>query len=101
MKDLGPCKTFLNVEITCDWKKRQIHLSQEHYAKKLLFAFGLEEAKPIWTPMDISVLNEMVLYNGQAIPTEIEKYRYRTGSLNYAATHTRPDLSYRINWRLR
>ena len=92
MKDLGPCKTFLNIEVIRDRKARRIHLTQEHYAKKLLCAQGLEKAKPVSTPMDISALPEMVPYTGQASQDEIKHYQSDTGSLMYLATQTRPDL---------
>ncbi len=71
MKDLDLYKIYLNIEVDQDCIKQQIYLSQEHYIKKLLCTFGLDKAKPVSTPIDISTLPEIVPYSGQATPDAI------------------------------
>ena len=94
IKDLGPCESFLGVKLIRDRKKRQIHLSQAHYADKVIKAFGLEKAAPVYTPMDVGALAQMVPYNGQATDKEIKRYQKGIGSLMYPMTQTRTDLSF-------
>ena len=45
MKDLGPSKKILGMEIQRDRKNRKLYLSQEKYLKKVLQWFGMENSK--------------------------------------------------------
>ena len=92
MKDLGPVKQFLGINIESDSDK--IFLHQTNFAKSLLEKFGFENCKPIATPSDVS--------SKQSSPDEekfddIEKYQSAVGALLYMSTRTRPDLSYAVN----
>jgi hypothetical protein len=69
--DLGPCTTFLGISLVCDCKNCKMHLSQAHYAEKLIHAFGLQDAKPVWTPIEVSALNDLIPYSGTATKAEI------------------------------
>jgi hypothetical protein len=60
-------------------------------------AFGLENAAPVYTPMDVGALAQMVPYDRQATDDEVKRYQKGTGSLMYAMTQTRTDLSFTVS----
>jgi hypothetical protein len=97
MKDLGPCSMFLGVQLIRDRKNRTIHLTQERYAEKVLYAFGLQDAKPVFTPMEVGALKQMFPYDGEATIMEITRYQSGVGSLMYPMTQSRPDLSVTVS----
>ena len=63
----------------------------------MIKAFGLEKAAPVYTPMDVGALAQMVPYDGQATDEEIKRYQKGTGSVMYAITQTRTDLSFTMS----
>ena len=50
-RDLGEAKEYLGMRITCDHKKQTLTLDQCVYAEKVLKQFGMQNAKPAWTPL--------------------------------------------------
>ena len=50
MKDLGPTKQILGIEITRARDKRILFLSQQRYAKKVLGRLGMVDSKLVSTP---------------------------------------------------
>lgn len=51
MKDLGPAKRILGMDIYRDREKGILTLSQGTYLCKILRNFMMEESKPVSTPM--------------------------------------------------
>ena len=51
MKDLGPAKQILGMEITHDRKNRRLWLSKERYVERILERFNMKGAKPVNTPL--------------------------------------------------
>ena len=51
MKDLGPAKRIMGMEIVRDRKRRLMCLHQSHYLKKILDKFEMKEAKHVSTPL--------------------------------------------------
>ena len=51
MKDLGPAKRILGIDINRDRDNDILILSQEGYLKKILNLFGLGQAKYVNTPI--------------------------------------------------
>jgi len=51
MTDLGEMKRFLGIEVTRDRKARTIRLNQERYVDEVLQRFGMENCKPMKTPL--------------------------------------------------
>ncbi|KAG8488067.1 hypothetical protein CXB51_018276 [Gossypium anomalum] len=51
MKDLGPAKKILGIEILRDRKTSKLYLSQKGYIEKLLCRFNMRSAKPVSTPL--------------------------------------------------
>jgi hypothetical protein len=80
-----------------------ITLSQTHYIDALLEKFGLADANPVSTPMDINVKLDNVTEE-QNIKGQGEKddkvthgYTALIGSLMYLAIGTRPDITFAMN----
>ena len=51
MKDLGPVKKILGMEILRDRKASKLYLSQKGYIEKVLCRFNMQSSKPISTPL--------------------------------------------------
>ena len=51
MKDLGPTKKILGMEIKRDRKSSLLFLSQEKYIEKVLHRFNMHDAKIVSTPI--------------------------------------------------
>ena len=51
MKDLGPAKQILGMQIVHDRKAKKLWLSQEKYIQKVLRRFNMDKAKVVSTPL--------------------------------------------------
>lgn len=51
MKDLGAANKILGMEIHRDREAEKLYLSQKNYFERVLEHFGLQEAKPVSTPL--------------------------------------------------
>jgi len=74
MKDLGPCKLFLSVQIIRDWANKKIHLTQTAYIDKVLQTFGMQNAAGKSTLMELNALKTLVKNTGQASSKDIRLY---------------------------
>ena len=87
MKDLGTIASFLGIQFIHN--ENQIVMSQSNYLKCILKRFDMSSCKPRATPCEVNPeshdTDEII---------EVTKYREMVGSLVYAMTCTRPDLSY-------
>ena len=91
-KDLGDAKYILGLELT--YTETGISISQHGYIEKILLRFGMSECRPVATPLDPN----MPLRKAEP-GTEIEDfctYQSIIGSLMYAVTGTRPDLTHTV-----
>jgi hypothetical protein len=105
MKDLGPARQFLGLEITqtTHWlngraggRTTQITLGQEKYIETILKRFEMTEAHGAQMPMDPNVrLDEQQPEQG-GVPVGPTHYQSIVGSLMYAALGTRPDIAYAV-----
>ena len=100
MKDLGPAKKILGMEIYRYQPRRKIFLSQKSYIEKILSKFGMSNAKPLSTPSDANFRLSTTL----GPQSEAEKeymsrvpYASAVGSLMYAMVCTRPDLAQAVS----
>ena len=51
IKDIGPAKKILGVEIIRNWKAGTMFLTQKDYIEKVLVRFGMNESKHVQTPL--------------------------------------------------
>ncbi|KAM1264815.1 hypothetical protein ACFX2J_034579 [Malus domestica] len=51
MKDLGPAKQILGMEIIHDRKSKKLWLSQEKYVERVLEKFNMKATKPVGSPL--------------------------------------------------
>ena len=91
MKDLGHAKTCLGLEISRDRPRRQLFLGQQKYAGTVLQRFGMDNCKPVVTPLethfDVTETDE---------PAGDVLYREVVGNVMYLMTGTRPDLAFAV-----
>ena len=96
MTDLGETKRFLGVEITRDRAKRIIRISQERYINEVLLRFGMQDCKPMKTPLPQNPA--LTPYTeAEADPEDRLLYQSMLGSVMYAMLWTRPDLGYAVS----
>ncbi|KAG8473113.1 hypothetical protein CXB51_035076 [Gossypium anomalum] len=99
MKDLGPAKEILGIEILRDRKISKLYLSQKGYIEKVLCRFNIQSAKPVSTPLATHFRLSSAL--SPQSDDEIEymshvPYSSAVGSLMYAMVCSRSDLSYAV-----
>ncbi len=100
LRDLGPTKYLLGVEIIRDRANRCIQLSQRQYILNILERFGMATCDPVKTPM-----NTGVRLSSSMSPTTPEEqqtmfkipYISAVGALMYLAVCTRPDIAYTVS----
>lgn len=94
MKDLGDAEEFLRLRITRDRSKRTLSLSQTEYIDKVLERFGMTDAKPFATPMEL--LSSEPTHAEVDDPAAQAPYRQAVGSLIWLMTCTHPDVGYAV-----
>ncbi|XP_062104529.1 secreted RxLR effector protein 161-like [Humulus lupulus] len=100
MKDLGPTRRILGIEIKRDRRKGLLKLSQSGYIKRIIEIFGKKDAKTVCTPTAANVRLEAVkgeLSNEEATYMDNLPYSSAVGSIMYAMIGTRPDIAYGVS----
>jgi transposase InsO family protein len=100
MKDLGAARKILGMEIRREREKGTLYLSQRKYIEKIISRFGMENSKPVSTPLaahfrlsaDMSPSIEEEREYMSRVP-----YANAVGSLMYAMVCTRPDISHAVS----
>jgi hypothetical protein len=90
IKDLGPLKYFLGMEVARS--KKGIVVSQRKYVLEFLQETGMSGCKPADTPMDQSAK----LWEKGDTPVDTGRYQRLVGKLIYLA-HTRPDIAFSVS----
>jgi hypothetical protein len=93
--DLGPVSKILGYEVERDLTNRQTKIHQTEYIEKLLTRFGMNDANPVTTPLDPNV--NLTRPDPKAEVLSDVPYRELVGSLQYAATGTRPDICFAVS----
>jgi hypothetical protein len=95
MKDLGPIKHCLGMEINQDLEKGTIEINKSGYVETILRRFGMLDAKTASTPME----SDLRLSKDKFEFTAITYFDYPAaiGSLLYLAGCTRPDIAFAVN----
>lgn len=99
MKDLGPVKKILGMQILRDRKKGKLWLSQENYIEKVLERFNMDKAKSVSCPLAAHFkLSKSQSPSSEEEREEMEKVPYASavGCLMYAMVCTRPDIGYAL-----
>ncbi|KAL2652471.1 hypothetical protein R1flu_020599 [Riccia fluitans] len=101
MKDLGPSKRILCMEIHRDVKGGRLWLTQGKYARKVLERFNMLDAKPMSTPLVNHFKHQLSTVFCPLDATEkglMSKVPYESavGSLMYLMVCTRPDIAYAL-----
>ena len=93
--DEGPLRRYLGIDITRDGK--QLHMSQEAYAREVLERFGMQDCNPVATPMEAGYM--ITKTECPEHPDEARRLKYQeiTGSLQFLVQWTRPDLAFATN----
>lgn len=91
MHNLGPIKHYLGIEVTKD-NSGNFELCQSTYIKNIVADFGLQDAKPMKTPMEVSYGKTMSSCLSETLDNNT-KYRRLIGRLLYLSVNTRPDVS--------
>ncbi|KAH9723672.1 hypothetical protein KPL70_007193 [Citrus sinensis] len=100
MKDLGPAKKILGMQLIRDWKSGTFFLTQEEYIRKVLDKFDMTTAKPVQTPLPAHFrLSEQQCPTADTDKSEMIKIPYASavGCLMYAMVLTRPDIAHAVS----
>lgn len=100
IKDLGPVKKLLGINVVRDPKRGTIKLHQEDYIKKLLKDYNMDECTNCSKPIDPGMILQPDLT--PKTPEEIDElkkipYQNAIGSLMYLLQATRPDIAYAVS----
>ena len=97
IKDLGTVSWILNMRVTRDRANRTITLSQQVYVDKVLERFGMTDCKIVATPSGQTKPTEAELKGDYVLDAKDKNYyQQMVGSLMYASTTTRVDISYAV-----
>ena len=94
MKDLGLLHYFLGVTVARNLSTGEIWLGQPYYTEKLLQRFGVNDCKPVSTPVNSGV--KLTKCEEDEI-LEQKRYQAAVGGLLYLSTKTRPDIAYAVS----
>nr|KYP72642.1 Retrovirus-related Pol polyprotein from transposon TNT 1-94 [Cajanus cajan] len=100
MKDLGPAKRILGMDIIRNRNEGELFLSQENYLKKVVERFRMHQSKPVNTPLgSLSKLSisQVPKTEEERIKMESVPYASGVGSVMYGMVCCRPDLAYAIS----
>ena len=92
MKDLGEMSTFLGINI--EKTNSGLYLNQSNYLQRLLKRFGMEDCKPVTSPIETKISNDCK----DEIDLTNEPYRELVGCLLYVTQTTRPDVCFSVNY---
>ncbi|CAI7902836.1 unnamed protein product [Closterium sp. NIES-54] len=95
LREISPVVKYLGLEIVRDRPARKMWLHQQGYADKLRRRFMDDEqgGRVPKTPVSVDAYAELTFDNEEAVESE-EEYRRMVGSLQFAATTTRPDIAF-------
>jgi len=96
LKDLGPIKTYLNMEISRNRDKKEIYLFQTQYIDSVLEKFADFPCKEAETPLPYNHNLTLPSEDEETVPGQ-ERYAELVGSLMYLMVCTRPDLAYPLS----
>jgi hypothetical protein len=94
-KELKPLDLFLGMNVKYDRLAGNLVLSQENYVASMLKTYGMENSNGHYTPAEINKLSKDDV---PLLDAPLRKeYESMVGSILYASTCTRPDISYAVS----
>lgn len=96
MKDLGPIREYLGMEVHRDWEAKEIRLSQKRYIQDMLRRFDVNPSQRAATPLPQNHGLSLPQDDETCVP-EQERYPELVGSLMYAMVCTRPDTAHALS----
>ncbi|CAI7870614.1 unnamed protein product [Closterium sp. NIES-53] len=96
LREISPVQKYLGLEIVRDKSAGKLWLHQQGYADKLRRRFIDEEqtGRTPKTPVSVDAYAELTFDDEEAQERQEEVYRQKVGSLQFAATTTRPDVAF-------
>ena len=91
MVDLGEIHFVLGMSVKRDRANKVLFINQEKCLKSVLNRFGMQDCKPVSTPLEPGVTSHKRLNNEE--PCDKHVYQQATGCLTYVSTATRPDIA--------
>jgi hypothetical protein len=99
IKDLGPIKFYLGLEVERERDKRELRLHQRGYIQEVLARFNMSECNPTKTPLEVN--HDLSVEAPFAVGEEQEMrqvpYAELIGCLMYIMVCTRPDLAFPVS----
>ena len=92
VKDLGQLSSILGVQVKI--APDHIWIGQPGYTTRILEKYGMKDAKPMATPVNIS---EKLNNETESPPFDPKCYQSAVGSLIYLSNWTRPDITFAVN----
>ena len=96
MKDLGAVQHYLGMEVTRDWERHELCLSQAKYIRDLVAKFGYTEGKEFKTPLAVNH-GLRPAQEGDEVHPEQERYPELLGGIMYLMVCTRPDIAHAVS----
>ena len=93
MRDLGPIKHFLGLDIARDRANRTLSITATPYINKMLSTFGMTDAKGAETPFPSGITLAPTPPEIATLPASFA-YRAIVGSILYLALLIRPDIAF-------
>ena len=95
VKDLGKLHYFLGVKVVQDQGSKKVWIGQPAYVESILQKFGMENAKPVNTPVDTG--SKLVKSTDESEGVDQTLYQSAVGNLLYLSIGTRPDITYAVS----
>ena len=95
MKDLGPVRLFVGIEVVRDRNKRKIMLHQYWYIKSVLELCNMHDTNGLSMPLDPEI--KLSMRQNDEKGTDVREYQCHVGKLMYAMLGTQPDLTYAVS----
>ena len=95
IKDMGKLHYFLGVSVVQDEAQGSTWIGQPTYIEKVLRKFGMQDAKPVGTPVDVNTKLLNATDEEECIDQSL--YQSAVGSLMYISVNTRPDITYAVS----
>ncbi|KAK3719576.1 hypothetical protein QZH41_006798 [Actinostola sp. cb2023] len=93
VKDMGELKYFLGVQVIQEDGK--VWIGQPTYTENILKKFGMENCKPVSTPVDPNF--KLTKAGADNVPHNQSDYQSVVGSLLYLSSVSRPDIAFAVS----